>query len=115
MCGAQVVSTAIIAPLGAVSVAANAFAVTAESICYMPGYGIANAAAALVGRSVGAGDMEKAKRCGNICDRNFICHIPSLPFQIIVLFLQNKSSKNKQTAEKLLHFRQFVMHFLLGM
>ena len=37
MCGAQVVSTAIIAPLGAVSVA------------------------------VGAGDMEKAKRCGNIC------------------------------------------------
>ena len=67
MCLAQVVSTAIIAPLGAVSVAANAFAVTAESICYMPGYGIANAAAALVGRSVGAGDMEKAKRCGNIC------------------------------------------------
>ena len=59
--------TAIIAPLGAVSVAANDFAVTAESICYMPGYGIANAAAALVGRSVGAGDMEKAKRCGNIC------------------------------------------------
>ena len=55
MCGAQVVSTAIIAPLGAVSVAANAFAVTAESICYMPGYGIANAAAALVGRSVGLG------------------------------------------------------------
>ena len=33
----------------------------------MPGYGIANAAAALVGRSVGAGDMESAKRDGNIC------------------------------------------------
>ena len=31
MCGAQVVSTAIIAPLGAVSVAANAFAVTAKA------------------------------------------------------------------------------------
>ena len=67
MCGAQVVSTAIIAPLGALAVAANAFAVTAESICYMPGYGIANAAAALVGRSVGAGDMESAMRDGNIC------------------------------------------------
>lgn len=67
MCGAQVASTAIIAPLGALAVAANAFAVTAESICYMPGYGIANAAAALVGRSVGAGDMESAKRDGNIC------------------------------------------------
>lgn len=67
MCGAQVVSTAIIAPLGSVAVAANAFAVTAESICYMPGYGIASAAAALVGRFVGAGDMENAKRYGNIC------------------------------------------------
>lgn len=67
MCGAQVVSTAIIAPLGAVAVAANAFAVTAESICYMPGYGIASAAAALVGRFVGAGDMENAKRYGNLC------------------------------------------------
>mgnify|MGYP000896563298 CR=1 FL=1 len=67
MCSAQVVATMIIAPLGAVSIAANSFAVTAESLCYMPGYGIANAAAALVGRSVGAGDMEKAKRCGNIC------------------------------------------------
>ena len=67
MCGAQVVSTAIIAPLGAVAVAANAFAVTAESLCYMPGYGIASAAAALVGRFVGAGDMENAKRYGNLC------------------------------------------------
>ena len=67
MNGAMVAATAIIAPLGAVAVAANSFAVTAESICYMPGYGIANAAAALVGRFVGAGDMPQAKRYGNIC------------------------------------------------
>ena len=67
MNGAMVAATAIIAPLGAVAVAANSFAVTAESICYMPGYGIANAAAALVGRFVGAGDMTQAKRYGNIC------------------------------------------------
>ena len=67
MCGAQVVSTAIIAPLGAVSVAANAFAVTAESICYMPGYGVGSAATTLVGRSVGAGDAAQARRYGNIC------------------------------------------------
>ena len=32
---AMVVATMIIAPLGAVSIAANSFAVTAESLCYM--------------------------------------------------------------------------------
>lgn len=67
MCGAMVVSTAIIAPLGAVAIAAHSFAITAESLCYMPGYGIGSAATTLVGRSVGAGDMKLAKRYGNIC------------------------------------------------
>lgn len=67
MNGAMVVSTMIIAPLGAVAIAANSFAVTAESLCYMPGYGIGSAATTLVGRSVGAGDVKMAKRYGNIC------------------------------------------------
>lgn len=55
MTGAQVVGTTIVAPLGTVSIAANSFGVTAESICYMPGYGIADAAQTLVGQSLGAG------------------------------------------------------------
>lgn len=55
MTGAQVVSTGIVAPLGKMSIAANSFGVTAESICYMPGYGIADAAQTLVGQSLGAG------------------------------------------------------------
>ncbi len=67
MSGAQVVSTTIIAPLGPVSIAANSFAVTAESLCYMPGYGIGSAATTLVGRNVGAGETKLAKRYGNIC------------------------------------------------
>ena len=67
LCGAMVVSTAIIAPLGSVAIAANSFAITAESLCYMPGYGVGSAATAVVGRSVGAGDMKLAKRYGNIC------------------------------------------------
>lgn len=66
MNGAMVVSTMIIAPLGAVAIAANSFAVTAESLCYMPGYGIGSAATTLVGRSIGAGDAKQAKRFGNI-------------------------------------------------
>jgi len=67
LCGAMVVSTAIIAPLGSVAIAANSFAVTAEGLCYMPGYGVGAAATAVVGRSIGAGDVKLAKRYGNIC------------------------------------------------
>lgn len=67
MSGAMVASTAIIAPLGSVAIAAHSFAITAESLCYMPGYGIGSAATTLVGRSVGAGDTKLAKRYGNIC------------------------------------------------
>ena len=57
----------ILAPLGAAAIAANSFAVTAESLCYMPGYGVGSAATTLVGRSVGAGDAVQARRYGNIC------------------------------------------------
>lgn len=52
--GALVVVTRIVSPLGAVSLAANSFATTAESLCYMPGYGIQEAATTLVGQSYGA-------------------------------------------------------------
>lgn len=55
ICGAQIMTTVIVAPLGVFAIAANSFAVTAESLCYMPGYGIADAATTLVGQSVGAG------------------------------------------------------------
>lgn len=62
MCGAMVASTRIIAPLGTAAIAANSFAVTAESLCYMPGYGIGSAATTLVGQSMGAGEYQMAKR-----------------------------------------------------
>lgn len=52
--GALVVVTRMVSPLGAVSLAANSFATTAESLCYMPGYGISEAATTLVGQSFGA-------------------------------------------------------------
>ena len=62
LCSAQVASTAIVAPLGTVAVAANSLAVTAESLCYMPGYGLAAAATTLVGQSLGAGRRDLSKR-----------------------------------------------------
>ncbi len=54
MCGAQIAITAIIAPLGSVAIAANTFGINIESLCYMPGYGIAEASTTLVGQSLGA-------------------------------------------------------------
>ncbi|MBQ9230645.1 MAG: MATE family efflux transporter [Prevotella sp.] len=55
MGGAQIVSTIIVAPLGTIAIAAHSLAITVESLCYMPGYGIADAATTLVGQSFGAG------------------------------------------------------------
>lgn len=61
MSSAQIVSTMIVAPLGVMSIAANSFAVTAESLCYMPGYGIGEAATTLVGQSIGARQSHLAR------------------------------------------------------
>ena len=55
LCSASIVITGIVAPLGSIALAANSFGITAESLCYMPGYGIADAATTLVGQSLGAG------------------------------------------------------------
>ena len=62
MNAAQIVTTVIVAPLGAVSIAANALGITAESVCYMPGYGIGEAATTLVGQSYGAGRKKLTER-----------------------------------------------------
>ncbi|SCW42601.1 Na+-driven multidrug efflux pump [Eubacterium ruminantium] len=66
ICGAMVVTTVIVAPLGKVAIAANSFAITAESLCYMPGYGIGDASATLVGQSIGAGRRGTAYSFGKI-------------------------------------------------
>lgn len=62
MCSAYVMSTKIVSPLGTIAIAANSFAVTAESFCYMPGYGVQAAASTLVGQCVGAGQKQLSRR-----------------------------------------------------
>ena len=62
LCFAQIVMTAIIAGMGTLAVASNYVAVQTESICYLPAYGIAAAATALVGQSIGAKRPDMAKR-----------------------------------------------------
>ena len=58
MGGAYIVSTVIVAPLGTIAIAAHSLAITVESLCYMPGYGIAEAATTLVGQGIGAGQHQ---------------------------------------------------------
>lgn len=64
ICGAQIMVTVIVAPLGVMAIAANAFAVTAEALCYMPGYGIGDAATTLVGQNYGARRKDLARQFG---------------------------------------------------
>lgn len=66
VCGAMVLTTKIIAPLGIVAIAANSFAITAEGLCYMPGYGIGDAASTLVGQSIGAKRNDEAISLGRL-------------------------------------------------
>ena len=66
MGGAQIVSTIIVAPLGTVAIAANSLAVTVESLCYMPGFGISEAATTLVGQGIGAGQRSLTRSFANM-------------------------------------------------
>ena len=67
MRGAYIMSTVIVAPLGTIAIAANSFAITAESFCYMPGYGLEEAATTLVGQSIGARRKGTARGFAFIC------------------------------------------------
>lgn len=62
MRGGYIAATVIVAPLGTIAIAANSFAITAESLCYMPGAGIADAATTLTGQSLGARRKDLATR-----------------------------------------------------
>lgn len=60
--GAYIAATVFVAPLGTIAIAANSFAVIAEGFCYLPGYGMQDAATTLIGQSLGAGRKNTARR-----------------------------------------------------
>lgn len=60
--GAYIAATVLVAPLGTVAIAANSFAIIAEGFCYLPGYGMEDAATTLVGQSLGAKRPDMARR-----------------------------------------------------
>ena len=59
--GAYIAATVLVAPLGTIAIAANSFAIIAEGFCYLPGYGMQDAATTLVGQSLGARRRELAR------------------------------------------------------
>ena len=61
-CGAYIAFTRIVSPLGSTAIAANSFAITAESLCYMPGYGIGTSATTIIGQCIGAKRYDITRR-----------------------------------------------------
>ena len=64
---AQVLLIRIVSGLGTTAIAANSLGVSAESLCYMAGYGIQDAALALVGEAVGANRRDMSRRFAWLC------------------------------------------------
>ena len=72
----QVAMTGVVASIDqGVALAANSVAITAEGLCYLPAYGVASAATAMVGQSVGAEDRDSARSYGALSAKlgTFIC------------------------------------------
>lgn len=86
MSGAQIVSTMIVAPLGVIAIATNTFAITAESLCYMPGYGIGDAATTLIGQSMGA---KRRELTWSFAKMTVIAGMAVMAFMGIVMYLMS--------------------------
>ena len=61
---AQMIYTILIGGLGTVAIAANTFAMSAQSFSFMPGFGFSVAATSLVGQNLGAKQPDKAEQAG---------------------------------------------------
>lgn len=70
----QIAMTGVVASIDTgVALAANNIATTAEGLCYLPAYGVASAATAMVGQSVGAQDRENARGYGALSAKLGFC------------------------------------------
>lgn len=85
MCSAYVMFTAIVSPLGMAAIAANSFAITIESLCYMPGYGIGSAATTLIGQSIGAKRRDLTRKLAFMTTGSGMC-IMSITAVLMFIF-----------------------------
>ena len=65
-CMGYVVFAGLVTGMGTTIFAAHSIAVTAETIFYIPGYGLRTATSALVGAALGERNQEKLKETGNL-------------------------------------------------
>lgn len=82
---AQITVSSIIAPMGAIAIAANTFAINIESLCYMPGYGIAEATTTLVGQSKGARKPWQMRSFAWICVASGVIVMSSMAMLMYLL------------------------------
>lgn len=85
MSTAQIMVTMIIAGLGTVSLAAHHLAITAESVCFMPGFGFASAATTLTGQALGAERDDLTNSLTKSCIKMALCFMTCMG--IILFFL----------------------------
>lgn len=91
---AATVVVAIVAPLGNVSISADTLAVTIEGLCYMPGFGIADAATTLIGQCVGAGRRRLARSFAKI---TLISGMLVLTVMALIMFLTARFAMSLMT------------------
>lgn len=84
MGGAQIVLTMIVAPLGNIAIATQTFAITAESVCYMPGFGIGEAATTLIGQSLGA---RRRDLCRSFARMSVGCGMAAMALLGVLMFV----------------------------
>ncbi len=101
ICGAQIMVTIIVAPLGVMAIAANSFAVTAEALCYMLGYGIDDVATTLNEQSYGAGRKDLAKSFGyiTVCSGIIIMTLMGVIMWLTAPLLMDLFTPVKEIAE----------------
>lgn len=76
----QIVMTAMVTSLGTVSLAANYLAIQAESLTYMPAFGISAAATTLVAQALGANKPELARSFAKKCSLIGLIFMTSMGF-----------------------------------
>lgn len=96
MCAAQIVSTIIVAPLGTIAIAANSFGITIESLCYMPGFGMSDAATTLVGQSLGARRSYLARSFGRI---TLIMGITIMTIMGVIMYISSPALMSLMTPD----------------
>ncbi len=83
-CMGYVVFAGLVSGMGTVIFAAHSIAVTAETIFYIPGYGLRTATSALTGAALGERNQEKLKDTGNL---SVILTVVLMCFSGLILYL----------------------------